>query len=236
MLKELGLTEYEAKAYIALIMLGEGSVREISELSKVPASKLYEVLSKLEERGFILSSYGRPMKYIARDPEETLNSIRYRYDKLITTLSRDLKSIWRTHRRLSKITFVRDLNDIMRKIRSMLNEASSIVKIIVDECSLWVEYGLLENLASLISNNIEVRIILNPRCRYLDEFRNLVGNRVRISDKANFLCVIKDLNEVLKGITGNEPVVIIYNIREIVDLINEIFDSIWSQGIDKKSL
>jgi len=114
----------------------------------------------------------------------------------------------------------------------MLNEASSIVKIIVDECSLWVEYGLLENLGSLISNKIEVRIILNPGCRYLDEFRDLVGSRVRISDKANFLCVIKDLNEVLKGITGNEPVVIIYNIREIVDLINEVFDSIWSQGIE----
>ncbi|MFM8857535.1 MAG: TrmB family transcriptional regulator [Actinomycetota bacterium] len=52
LLKTVGLTEYEAKAYIALIALGEPmNGYEVAKASGIPRSTIYEVLAKLVARG-----------------------------------------------------------------------------------------------------------------------------------------------------------------------------------------
>jgi len=43
-LRKLGLTEYEAKAYAALVGMGEASAREVHELSGVPRTRIYDIL------------------------------------------------------------------------------------------------------------------------------------------------------------------------------------------------
>ncbi|MBW3022798.1 helix-turn-helix domain-containing protein, partial [Candidatus Woesearchaeota archaeon] len=48
-LKELGLTENEAKAYETLLRLGKTSASHISKESGVPYGRIYNVLSSLEE-------------------------------------------------------------------------------------------------------------------------------------------------------------------------------------------
>lgn len=42
-LLHLGLREYEAKIYVALVGLGEANVRRIHELSGVPRPRVYDV-------------------------------------------------------------------------------------------------------------------------------------------------------------------------------------------------
>ena len=46
-LMSLGMSEYEAKAYIATVVLGEGTIKEISDESKVPRSRAYDVMVRL---------------------------------------------------------------------------------------------------------------------------------------------------------------------------------------------
>jgi len=50
-LREIGLTEGEAKAYFALVTLGQSSVGPIVEKSGVTASKVYIILDRLIEKG-----------------------------------------------------------------------------------------------------------------------------------------------------------------------------------------
>ncbi|MFX1520636.1 MAG: TrmB family transcriptional regulator [Promethearchaeota archaeon] len=52
-LKILGLSEYQAKVYIALIGYGSASASAISTASKVPQNKVYSVLKELEEAGLV---------------------------------------------------------------------------------------------------------------------------------------------------------------------------------------
>ncbi len=52
-LKILGLSEYQAKVYIALVGYGSASASEISMASKVPQNKVYSVLKELEEEGLV---------------------------------------------------------------------------------------------------------------------------------------------------------------------------------------
>jgi HTH-type transcriptional regulator, sugar sensing transcriptional regulator len=52
-LKQLGLTEGEAKVYVALLQLGSSTVGPIAKRSKVAYSKIYEILGRLLEKGFV---------------------------------------------------------------------------------------------------------------------------------------------------------------------------------------
>lgn len=73
-LRMLGLTEYEARAYITLLELGEAEASEISRSSGVPRTRIYDILSKLESQGLIQGIRGsRPILYMAMPPSKVLN-------------------------------------------------------------------------------------------------------------------------------------------------------------------
>ena len=55
LLKSLGFTEYEARTYLALSDLGPSSAKEISNYSKLPKNKTYEMLNKMEKKSIIAS-------------------------------------------------------------------------------------------------------------------------------------------------------------------------------------
>jgi HTH-type transcriptional regulator, sugar sensing transcriptional regulator len=72
-LKEFGLSEYEAKAYLALTVHGPLPASSVSDFSKIPQSKVYEVLKSLNSK--CLADYwnGKPLRYKAVEPSFALN-------------------------------------------------------------------------------------------------------------------------------------------------------------------
>ena len=51
-LREIGLREYETRAYLTLLERGVMTASEISEHGGVPYSKVYETLNSLERKGW----------------------------------------------------------------------------------------------------------------------------------------------------------------------------------------
>lgn len=86
-LKEFGLTEYEVSAYVALIDYGIQSASEISNKSRVPYSRMYDVLGRLEDKGFIQIYRGRPTRYAAKSPTEVVRIIRLTTEERIEKFS-----------------------------------------------------------------------------------------------------------------------------------------------------
>lgn len=90
-LKGIGLTMYEAQAYVTLTSLIQGSADEVSKNSGIPHSKIYDVLKKLNEKDFIEVEDGRPLTYIAKSPVEVLSrekeNITSQIDDTITRLT-----------------------------------------------------------------------------------------------------------------------------------------------------
>jgi sugar-specific transcriptional regulator TrmB len=72
MLQELNFTEYEAKAYLALLDKSPLSGYAISLNSGVPRSKIYEVLSGMVERGEVMVSHEEPSLYTPLLPQELI--------------------------------------------------------------------------------------------------------------------------------------------------------------------
>lgn len=75
-LSRLGLNQYEAKAYISLLAIGSPTAGELAEDAKIPRSRVYDVLSSLEDKGFVVSRAGRPTKYKATDPSELVGVVK----------------------------------------------------------------------------------------------------------------------------------------------------------------
>jgi len=87
-LKELGLTEYETQAYLALVAGGQMGASDVSTKSKVPYSRIYDVLGRLEEKQFIQIKRTKPTTYIAKAPTEVIRLIRLDWEDRLKESSR----------------------------------------------------------------------------------------------------------------------------------------------------
>lgn len=77
-LREMGLNQYEAQAYLALSMHGVDTAGDIAEVGKIARPRVYDVLSKLQEKGFAALKSGRPAKYTALPLAEAVNTLKKR--------------------------------------------------------------------------------------------------------------------------------------------------------------
>ena len=91
LLKGIGLTMYEAQAYVTLTSLISATAVEVSEKSGIPRSKIYDVLKKLNEKNYIEIEDGRPLTYNVKSPVEVLSrekeKINQEIDDSITRLT-----------------------------------------------------------------------------------------------------------------------------------------------------
>ena len=76
-LRKLGLNQYEAKAYAALCTFGSLTVGELSAPGKgdLPRPRAYDVLTSLQQKGFVSVMQGRPLRYSAMSLDEAVKTL-----------------------------------------------------------------------------------------------------------------------------------------------------------------
>jgi sugar-specific transcriptional regulator TrmB len=75
-LRDLGLSEYEARSYRALLRTGPTTAKELSRASDVPMGRIYDVLNTLEQYSLVRSqAASRPKKYVAVEPDTALDRL-----------------------------------------------------------------------------------------------------------------------------------------------------------------
>lgn len=80
-LVKLGLKEYEARIYVALVGLGEANVRTIHEVSRVPRSRVYDILGELTSKGFVEVREGSPLVYRTVPPDIVVSALQKEMNK-----------------------------------------------------------------------------------------------------------------------------------------------------------
>ncbi|MBU5557749.1 MAG: helix-turn-helix domain-containing protein [Candidatus Aenigmatarchaeota archaeon] len=74
-LRQFGLSEWEARSYIALATKGSLTASALSSISKIPTSKVYEVLRNLQRKSLAALRASRPFRWCAIEPATALKSI-----------------------------------------------------------------------------------------------------------------------------------------------------------------
>jgi sugar-specific transcriptional regulator TrmB len=85
-LKNLGLNEYEARAYSTLALLGPCKAGDVSKNANIPQSKIYDTLEELMRKQLVEVFEGRPKEFKAISPEVALRN-------LVEERERELESI-----------------------------------------------------------------------------------------------------------------------------------------------
>ncbi len=62
-LKSFGLTDYQARAYLALLDLGTAAGSQIPAASRVPRTRVYETMQQLHEKGLVQILPEKPLRY-----------------------------------------------------------------------------------------------------------------------------------------------------------------------------
>ena len=238
-LKELGLTEYETAAYLALVEGGQISASDISSRSKVPYSRIYDVLGRLEEKAFIQVQRGRPTIYVAKAPTEVarlvkmawddkiesassivVNELQPRFEREIQASSRD---VWLMHGRAA----------ILAKALEMLESARDEVKLSVPSLDMGMEdlTAIIERVLRVKASSVQVLTSRGAESLGLPIPSQV---EIRTRDRVFGAGLIVDAQQtliMLSGSEGNESFLGIYSSHVIfAAMAQAYFDSLWSES------
>ena len=123
LLKELGLNEYEVRAYLTLIRNGPLTAGELATLSKVPQPRIYDVIRTLMAKGFVTTSQGRPKQVIPLSPDSVMDAIKRRYDEKIETLKAALEKLYTPRGEIGSVTVVKSRITLEEYIRRAIKNS-----------------------------------------------------------------------------------------------------------------
>ncbi len=92
-LTRLGLTTYEAKAYLGLVRRDSSTAAQVARLTGVPRQRIYDVLASLVGKGLAVARPGNVVKYSATAPDIALERLLEDHRQGLSEMERTAGSI-----------------------------------------------------------------------------------------------------------------------------------------------
>jgi sugar-specific transcriptional regulator TrmB len=150
LLQELGLKEYESKAFVALTRLPQGTAKEISEISEVPRTRVYDAVRTLESKGLVEIQHSNPQQFRAVPVEEAADTLRQAYETRTDSLREALDSLDETDPEVGtdithEVWSLSGTTAITNRTRQLIDEAERELVLVIGDESLVTE-ELIEQL------------------------------------------------------------------------------------------
>ena len=97
-LEQFGLSAYAARTFIALKSLGTGTAKDVSGVSDVPRTRVYDAIDELHERGLVDVQQSSPKEFWAISAETTRGMFEQEMDHRLSVLSGALAELEPAHR------------------------------------------------------------------------------------------------------------------------------------------
>jgi sugar-specific transcriptional regulator TrmB len=200
-LRDLGLSEYEARAYRALLKTGPTTAKELSRVSDVPMGRIYDVLNSIEQYNLVRSqSASRPKKYVAVEGETALQRLlddkkreldekEEQYERIVDELSGELESTEPADETFwTAAVGPEETLDLQLERMAAADERLQIVastrgqQFDIDEVGELV----VEEIADALDRGVEVNLLMLPEL--VDRLPETVGERYEesLADHENF--------------------------------------------------
>lgn len=133
-IKNLGFTEYEAKAYLALLSESPSTGYAVAKKSGVPRSKIYEVLESLTVRGDVLASPGEPPLYKALPAKDLIAMRKAKAEENFLVAEKSLEEFEHTANDRENIWNITGYDAIVQKVNECI--ALSKKRVLIE---IWAE-------------------------------------------------------------------------------------------------
>jgi len=135
-MKQLGFTASDARAYLALLKKHPATGYELAASSGVPRSAIYNVLRRLEGLGLVNAMQSKPAKYQPLPPKRLFELLSSRFDRTLDDLKDSLSNMSAPSADLTTWT-VHGYSAMLEQARSLISSAKKTV-----HTSLWVREAL----------------------------------------------------------------------------------------------
>ena len=166
-LQEIGLTDYEIKAYVSLLSNPGVQASGVSKGSDVPISKIYEVLSNLERKGWVESQNTRPTKYFPKSPSTALQALKMRMEAELKSnedhLLSELMPLYEQKEIQERpdIWIIRGDYNIIAKVSESIDRCKKELLVVIPSALNSVIELLIPALTSVRSSGVNVRILMS---------------------------------------------------------------------------
>ena len=235
-LKKLGLTENEAKVYLALLELGNINAGQIIKKTKLHRNIVYDNLDKLIEKGLVsfvviknikyfeTTSSNELKEYVEKQKKEALNK-----EKIVTNILPKIDKLRISSERKQEATIFKG----KKGLRTILEEITKTK----DELLVFgTGWGMKESMETyyeqwhlkLKKNKVKARILLpeNKKRLFLSPFtakylpeKNIMPSTIAIYE-----------DKVLNIIWGEEPIAILIISEKASKSYKNYFEMLWKIG------
>lgn len=162
-LMDLGFSEYEARAYRALVELGNANAREISGKSGVPQGKIYQVLHRLADRGVVQIQEGTPVYFYADDPVGAVLTLKNKMNAGIDNLVTDFMNVRPEETEMAPFLVIRSNWGIINRLKSLIRNAECQIVIFAIKPDLLTE--VYQDLRRA-ERNVDLRVYVDDASRF----------------------------------------------------------------------
>ena len=250
-LTQLGLTTYEAKAYVALLGRDSFTAAQVSRQAGLPRQRIYDVLGSLVEKGLASSRPGSVVKYAAVAPELAI-------DRLVVEHRRQLAELERAAHRA--------INDLEPAYKSGLEHTDPLeyIEVLRDAGAINERFGELQAsvkreilvftkppYATQPQENVEgIEVSRHVRARSVYEMSAFddpafiagverfieAGEEARFIESLPLKLVIIDETIVMFGMldpvgTGGDLTIMVVEHPSLAQALKTSFETTWAQGL-----
>jgi HTH-type transcriptional regulator, sugar sensing transcriptional regulator len=250
-LVQLGLTTYEAQAYVALLGRDSFTAAQVSRQAGLPRQRIYDVLGSLVEKGLASSRPGAVVKYAAVAPELAVERLvaehRRRLEDLERSAARAISDLQPAYKSglvhtdpLEYIEVLRDAGAINERFGEL--QASVKREILVFTKPPYATQPQ-ENLEGLeVSRHVRARSVYEMSAFDDPAFIAGVERFIEAGEEARFVeslplkLVIIDETIVMFGMqdpvgSGSDLTIMVVEHPSLASVLKTSFESTWAQGL-----
>mgnify|MGYP000188539489 CR=1 FL=1 len=151
-LQQLGLKEYEAKCFVGLSRLSTGTAKQLSEITDVPRTRIYDAIRVLEAYGLVEIQHSSPQKFRAVPLGEATETLRDQYEARVERLEAALEDAEKLDPEeedlVQEIWSMSGTDGIANRSNTLIRDATEEVVLVVGDDSLLTD-ELIESLNGL---------------------------------------------------------------------------------------
>ncbi len=203
LLKNLGFTEYESKAYLALLSGSPLTGYAVAKNSGVPRSKIYEVLDNLIARGDVIAIHGDTPLYQALPAEDMIASRKAKSEATFEAAERSLKQFEKACDDRENIWNIIGHDAILQKINDCIKRAEHRILI-----EIWAEdfYDIEKSLEEAAGRGVDIKIIAygNISVSYANVYPHDMSEEITAEYGGRWIVFSADDKEVVAGAVSLE--------------------------------
>jgi len=235
LLKKFGLTSYQAKAYLALMMMGEGDAKSISRNSGIPYAKIHSTLLSLIKDGWIITLEGRPKKYRAKPPIEVVNEKISRGIEEMKIqgerIARELQPLYEKagFEEKSEVMILRGVGIILERTLNSIRRVNKTLRIALTSKVFKAHKELIDILLSNLRRGVDVKILLDEELKDYLKILSNYGFRGEVGGEMFGGGIIVDEDEaiILLGEIFGTPMAIWSNNKVLTNIAKIYFEHLW---------